>query len=68
MQSRRFNISKMHFCDGQIMSVKKALPVITNHRLLERIRTENWNRLVLCNDGEFRQFRHGDCVVMTGKK
>lgn len=68
MKSDPINISGTHFCGGQIIMAKKAITVIFDQKLLNRIQSENWQRVILCNDGEFRQFKHGDVIVLTNKK
>lgn len=65
MESRRLTISSMHFYDAQIIQAKKAgfdrwLPLAS-----EMVKKQKITRVVLCNDDEFREFKHGDIVVMT---
>lgn len=68
MRSDPINISGTHFCGGQIIMAKKAITVIFDPRLLKKIESEKWQRVILCNDGEFREFKHGDVIVLRSKK
>ncbi len=68
MFSDRIITPKKYFYDGQIMPVKKVLETTSDPVLRWQIKNENWKRAVLCNDGEYRNFKRGDCVVMTSKK
>lgn len=68
MKSEPVHISGMHYLGGQIIMAKKAVTVIFDHRLLRKIESEKWQRVILCNDGEFREFKHGDLIVIKSKK
>ncbi len=68
MESRRLSVSPMYFYDAQIIQARKAIRDITNPLFRRMIREQRVTRVVLCNDGEFREFKRGDIVVMTKAK
>ena len=67
MESRRLNVSPMHFYDAQIVQTTKAIG-LWNPIFTEAVKKQKLTRVVLCNDDEFREFKHGDIVVMTKAK
>lgn len=55
---------RMHF----IVSIQNAIKVMGEGEIAKIITEEKWDRAIICNDGEYRNFKHGDILVMPRRK
>jgi len=67
LQSKRLNISQMHFYGGRIMSIEDVRRECPDDRiLLANMEYSGWKNIIVCRTGNTQPFRDGDVFIIEG--